>query len=92
VSVQVEVEQIWQVKASCRGPQAAVFFPPAHFERKDDKENREGRAKAMCLSCPVRQPCLEYALRIREPHGIWGGLNESERRDLLARQARSPLA
>ncbi len=77
----------WQAKAACRGPQAAVFFSPPTFERKDEKEEREGRAKAICASCSVRGPCLEYALRMREPHGIWGGLNEAERKQLLARPA-----
>src|ERR671921_1881195 len=75
----------WQLRAACRGPQAAVFFPPSHFERKDEKAERESRAKAICATCPVRQPCLAYALQIREPHGIWGGLNEAERRQLLGR-------
>ncbi len=83
----VQVEELWQVRASCRGPQATIFFPPSHFERKDEKEARENRAKAICQSCPVRKPCLEYALGIREPHGIWGGLNEAERKQLLARRA-----
>lgn len=78
------VEQSWQIRASCRGPQAAVFFPPAAFERKDEKLQREARAKEICRTCPVRQPCLDYALEIREPHGIWGGLSEAERRNLLA--------
>jgi WhiB family redox-sensing transcriptional regulator len=64
-----------------------VFFPPSHFERKDEKELRETRAKAICATCAVRKPCLEYALRIREPHGIWGGLNELERKALLSRRA-----
>ena len=77
-------EELWQVKAACRGPQAAVFFPPSHFERKDEKQERERRAKAICAECPVREPCKEYAIDIREPHGIWGGLNEVERRNLLA--------
>ena len=77
-------EELWQIKAACRGPHARVFFPPATFERKDEKEIREARAKAICASCPVRKPCLDYSLRIREPHGIWGGLNEVERRQLLA--------
>ena len=81
----VQVEELWQVRASCRGPQAAIFFPPSHFERKEDKEARERRAKAICQSCPVRKPCLEYALGIKEPHGIWGGLNEMERKLLLAK-------
>jgi WhiB family redox-sensing transcriptional regulator len=83
----VRVEEAWQVRAACRGPQAAAFFPPASFERKDEKEAREARAKAICAGCPVREACLEYALRIREPHGIWGGLNEGERKQLLASRA-----
>ena len=60
----VRIDDAWQVKAACRGPQAAVFFPPSHFERKDEKLEREGRAKAICVTCPVRQPCLDYALKI----------------------------
>ena len=81
------VEQSWQIRAACRGPQAAVFFPPAAFERKDEKLAREARAKEICRTCPVRQPCLDYAVEIREPHGIWGGLNELERKAVLARRA-----
>ncbi len=77
------VDDLWQAKAACRGPHSSVFFPPSHFERKDDKEAREARAKAICARCSVRRECLDYALRIREPHGIWGGLNEIERRELL---------
>lgn len=78
----LHAEELWQDKAACRGPHTALFFPPSHFERKDDKEAREARAKSICAACPVRKPCLSYALRIREPHGIWGGLNEVERRAL----------
>jgi WhiB family redox-sensing transcriptional regulator len=86
VTVQ-RVEETWQLKAACRGPQAVVFFPPSHFERKEEKADRESRAKSICATCSVRKPCLEYALRIREPHGIWGGLNELERKVMLGRQA-----
>jgi WhiB family redox-sensing transcriptional regulator len=85
LSVQ-RVDDLWQAKAACRGPQSSVFFPPSHFERKDEKEAREGHAKAICATCAVKRACLEYALRIREPHGIWGGLNEVERKQVLARQ------
>ena len=77
----------WQVRAACKGPQATAFFPPAHAERKDDKLQREQRAKAICKTCSVCSDCLEYALRIREPHGIWGGLNEAERKQLAERRA-----
>ncbi len=82
MSVQ-QADDLWQMRAACRGPLASVFFPPSHFERKEEKEAREARAKSICASCSVRQACLEYALRIREPHGIWGGLNEVERKQLL---------
>ncbi len=76
-------DQGWQFRAACRGPQINVFFPPSHFERKTDKRERERRAKLICKSCSVRNACLDYALRIREQHGIWGGLNEVERKELL---------
>jgi WhiB family redox-sensing transcriptional regulator len=79
----------WQVKAACRGPQSAVFFPPSHAERKEEKSAREGRAKSICGQCHVREDCLDYAIRIREPHGIWGGLNEVERKLVLDRRAAS---
>lgn len=86
MSVQ-QLDTAWQQKAACRGPHATAFFPPTHSERKEEKAEREDRAKGICQTCPVRLPCLEYALRIREPHGIWGGLNETERKALLARRA-----
>jgi WhiB family transcriptional regulator, redox-sensing transcriptional regulator len=77
----------WQDGAACKGPQATVFFPPTHSERKEEKLAREARAKAICKNCVVRLDCLEYAIQIREPHGIWGGLNETERKQLLERRA-----
>lgn len=73
----------WQVSAACRGPLGAVFFPPPTTERKREKLAREARAKEICHSCPVELPCREYALSIREPHGVWGGLSEQERRALI---------
>jgi len=82
-----QVIESWQTKAACRGPQAAVFFPPPRSERKDEKLARESRAKGICSECHVRADCLDYAIRIREPHGIWGGLNEAERKQILDRRA-----
>jgi WhiB family transcriptional regulator, redox-sensing transcriptional regulator len=73
----------WQWRAACRGEDASLFFAPNHLEPRDERIARERRAKAICATCPVRLECLEYAVRIREPHGIWGGLNELERRALI---------
>ena len=52
----LRTDDLWQAKAACRGPQAIVFFPPSHFERKEEKLEREGRAKAICKSCSVSVP------------------------------------
>ena len=76
----------WQMDAACRGEDASLFFAPNYFERREEKEAREAGAKAYCARCAVCEPCLEYALAIREPHGVWGGLNETERRQLLRRR------
>jgi WhiB family redox-sensing transcriptional regulator len=77
----------WQLDAACRGEDSALFFAPNYFEKREEKDGREVRAKAICARCPVRVECLEYALEIRETHGIWGGLNEFERRQLLRHRA-----
>jgi WhiB family redox-sensing transcriptional regulator len=82
-----QAAETWQAKAACRGPQSAAFFPPSHAERKDEKLAREARAKTICRDCHVRSDCLDYAIRIREPHGIWGGLNELERKTIMERRA-----
>lgn len=78
----------WQWKAACRGEDASVFYPPSHLEEREAKRDRERRAKELCGICPVRMECLEYALRTREPFGVWGGLNELERRNLLRERDR----
>lgn len=41
------------------------------------------KARALCAECPVRPACLSYAIEVREPRGIWGGLTPSERQDLV---------
>ena len=54
--------------ASCRDGTAGMvelFFS----EQLDDI----AAAKAFCLECPVREPCLEGARLRREPWGVWGG-------------------
>jgi WhiB family redox-sensing transcriptional regulator len=64
----------WRKLAACRGTDLEVFFP----ERGESAEP----ARQVCAACPVRQPCLDYAITNRITHGIWGGLTERERRTL----------
>lgn len=63
----------WTLAAKCRG-MADALFP----EGKDQK-----RARAVCMGCPVRATCLAEALDNRIEWGVWGGLTERERRQLL---------
>ena len=69
----------WQAKAACRGPQAAVFYPPGGGESRDEKRVRELRAKASCDQCAVVGRCLKFAVDSGEFHGIWGGTNAAAR-------------
>ncbi len=78
----------WRYEAACRGEDASLFFAPAYFEKRGEKIAREAVAKAICARCPVRIECLDYALGIRETHGVWGGLNEMERRHVLRERIR----
>jgi WhiB family redox-sensing transcriptional regulator len=77
----------WRHLAACKGPQADLFFPPGQPEHKDERLARERAAKLICARCPVRVQCLEFALAARESYGVWGGLNEYERRKLAPRRA-----
>lgn len=67
----------WRQLAACCGVDLDVFFP--------ERGQTAGPARQVCAACPVRQPCLEYALSNRITHGIWGGLTERERRPLRSR-------
>ena len=69
--------------ALCRQHSSNLFFPPPTFEKKDDRVKREFKAKAVCESCPVKIDCLDEALIISEPFGIWGGMTENERKQEL---------
>jgi len=79
----------WQLQGSCRGADSAVFFHP-DGERGRARAVREYTAKRICRGCPVVAQCREYALTVREPYGIWGGLSENERRLLENRWRHAP--
>jgi WhiB family transcriptional regulator, redox-sensing transcriptional regulator len=70
-------ELAWQERALCAQTDPEAFFP--------EKGGSTREAKRVCLSCDVRDECLEYALANDERFGIWGGLSERERRRLKKR-------
>ncbi|MDQ3915075.1 MAG: WhiB family transcriptional regulator [Actinomycetota bacterium] len=61
-------------------------------ESELEKQAREGRAKAICRTCPVAEPCLEFAMETNQKYGIWGGLTDKERASLKRRRARARRA
>jgi len=64
-----------------------LFFGP-DGERQPEREIRERKAKQICMGCPVRTECLDYAVSRPEKYGMWGGLNEDERASERRRRMR----
>lgn len=73
----------WQYEGACRGVDPETFFSP-DAERGPRRTARETTAKALCSVCPVIDACLSHALAVKEPYGVWGGLNATEREALQA--------
>ena len=73
----------WQYEGACRDVDPETFFSP-DAERGPRRKARETAAKALCAICPVAEACLRHALAVKEPYGVWGGLNATERESLLA--------
>ncbi|RSD09179.1 WhiB family transcriptional regulator [Amycolatopsis eburnea] len=74
----------WQLDGSCRNASSAIFFHP-EWERGSARRQREATAKAICEHCPVLETCRNHALEAQEPYGVWGGLSESDREEILTR-------
>ena len=72
----------WQLNAACRGMDIATFFHP-HKDVGLALKRRIESAKTVCALCPVIEQCRDYALRVREPYGIWGDCQKKERARLL---------
>lgn len=69
----------WMGKGNCAGTDWRLFFP--------ERGETPNPARACCSGCPVKAPCLEYALVNNEKYGIWGGKTESERRKIKRQRA-----
>jgi WhiB family redox-sensing transcriptional regulator len=74
----------WRAQAACRDTDPDLFFPVGTTGPAIEQiEN----AKAVCNTCEVRQPCLDYALTTNQDSGIWGGTSEEERRQIRRQRA-----
>lgn len=85
-------ETDWMLLAACRGTEPLMWFPDDYHNTCETQEGRGNAdpfrrrllaaARSVCQACPVQPDCLAYALRYKEPWGIWGGLTAREREEL----------
>ena len=66
----------WMSSGACVG-ESELFFAP-FAERPEARVRREARARVICQTCAVVEPCRAYA-RGNLELGFWGGESESER-------------
>lgn len=69
----------WREQAACRYRDANLFFPAGSTGAAIAQIEA---AKSVCRSCPVADACLQFALETNQEAGIWGGMDEDERRRL----------
>ncbi len=67
----------WVHRARCKDEDPELFFPVG---TTGPAAAQIDAAKAVCMECPVRIECLEWALATGQDAGVWGGLSEDERR------------
>lgn len=87
-------EELWKDRAACKG--SLHLFYGAYNEEESRKEpgrhERIRKAKELCRSCPVQQDCLNYALKRKIKHGIFGGKTGVERLAILRKKRLARLA
>lgn len=79
----------WRHEAACLDHDAELFFPigitgPAIRQTEE--------AVTVCMGCPVRSQCLQYAVDNHVVDGVWGGMGEHERQAYKRRLTRARAA
>lgn len=72
----------WRGFGACLDVDEHLFYNDED-ERKGVRRRKEQVAKEVCYRCPVLRQCREYSLDAGEDYGVWGGLDENERRRIL---------
>lgn len=76
----------WTHAAACQDADPEIFFPTTRDGRAQHNRLASMPAKIVCRGCPVRDECLEHALRTNEA-GVWGATDEYDR-ELIRRHNR----
>jgi WhiB family transcriptional regulator, redox-sensing transcriptional regulator len=64
----------WAAHGRCRGLDPEMMFADAAQQKE---------AVSICRTCPVVARCLGESLDARQAFGVWGGMTERQRRQLL---------
>ncbi|SDJ44597.1 WhiB family transcriptional regulator [Streptomyces indicus] len=70
----------WMEQAACVGEDPELFFPVG---TTGPSVRETQAAKEVCRRCPVTETCLDWALRMGQTTGVWGGTSEAERAPML---------
>lgn len=70
----------WRSAAACSDSNNTSLFFPVGVTGAAEIQIRQ--AKAVCVECPVKAECLDFAITTNQEYGIWGGTSEEERRVL----------
>ena len=69
------MNQEWRKDAKCLGLPVGLFFP----QQQSHKEEVPREIRRLCMSCPVREECLDYALNLESNVGIWAATTPTQR-------------
>jgi WhiB family redox-sensing transcriptional regulator len=75
----------WEQHAAC----ATIDVDQELFFPEPETSDLAEPARAVCVSCPVRSSCLDFALARPGLYGVWGGLTTGERHRLRRRAQRA---
>lgn len=76
----------WLNQAACLQVDPELFFPVG---TRGPSILQVEEAKHVCRGCFVRSECLQWALDGGRGHGVWGGLDAEERRQLKQRSVKA---
>jgi WhiB family redox-sensing transcriptional regulator len=76
----------WRFRAVCKDEDPELFFP---IGNSGPAVLQIAEAKAVCRRCPVMEQCAQWALETGQDAGVWGGLDEDDRRRMKRRAARN---
>jgi WhiB family redox-sensing transcriptional regulator len=79
----------WVPLARCVGEDPDLFFANGSSPVAMDQIER---AKRVCNGCTVKDACLEWALVTCQDAGVWGGLDEEQRRSIRRARRREAAA